>query len=49
LAAQAAGLQVLSGYELFFHQGVDAFRIFAGRMPAGLAQLRRLLGETPAA
>jgi shikimate dehydrogenase len=49
LAAQAAGLKVLSGYELFFHQGVDAFRIFTGRMPADLADLRRLLGETPAA
>jgi shikimate dehydrogenase len=21
----------MSGYELFFHQGVDAFRIFTGR------------------
>ncbi|THF47755.1 shikimate dehydrogenase family protein [Allorhizobium terrae] len=25
-----AGLAILSGYELFFHQGVDAFRIFTG-------------------
>lgn len=28
--AAAAGLAVMSGYELFFHQGVDAFRIFTG-------------------
>lgn len=29
-AARARGLQVLSGWELFFHQGVDAFRLFTG-------------------
>ena len=29
--ARAAGLATMSGYELFFHQGVDAFRIFTGR------------------
>ncbi|MCO6387980.1 shikimate dehydrogenase [Aliihoeflea sp. 40Bstr573] len=29
-AARAAGLAILSGYELFFHQGVDAFRLFTG-------------------
>lgn len=29
--AAAEGLAVISGYELFFHQGVDAFRLFAGR------------------
>ena len=28
--AEAAGLKVMSGYELFFHQGVDAFRLFTG-------------------
>jgi shikimate dehydrogenase len=28
--AAAAGLATMSGYELFFHQGVDAFRIFTG-------------------
>jgi shikimate dehydrogenase len=44
LAAEAAGLTVLSGYELFFHQGVDAFRIFTGLTP-DLAALRRLLAE----
>lgn len=45
LAAEAAGLKVLSGYELFFHQGVDAFRIFTGLTP-DLDALRRLLMET---
>ena len=30
LRARAAGLEVLEGYELFFHQGVDAFEIFTG-------------------
>lgn len=45
LAAEAAGLKVLSGYELFFHQGVDAFRIFTGLTP-DLDALRRLLLET---
>ncbi len=28
--AAAEGLAVISGYELFFHQGVDAWRIFTG-------------------
>ncbi len=45
LAAEAAGLRVLSGYELFFHQGIEAFRIFTGRTPDPDA-LRRLLTET---
>jgi shikimate dehydrogenase len=42
--AGAAGLAVISGYELFFHQGVDAFRIFTGcevdqpRLRAALAE-----------
>lgn len=31
LAAAAAGLTVIGGYELFIHQGLDAFRIFTGR------------------
>lgn len=44
LAAEKAGLKVLSGYELFFHQGVDAFRIFTGLTP-DLDALRRLLTE----
>jgi shikimate dehydrogenase len=41
--AEAAGLKVLSGYELFFHQGVDAFRIFTGLTPPEPAVLRRML------
>lgn len=44
LASEAAGLKVLSGYELFFHQGVDAFRIFTGLSPDPDA-LRRLLAQ----
>jgi shikimate dehydrogenase len=28
--ARGAGLQVMSGYELYFYQGIDAFRIFTG-------------------
>jgi shikimate dehydrogenase len=28
--ARAADLAVMSGFELFFHQGVDAFTIFTG-------------------
>ncbi|MEZ5904415.1 MAG: hypothetical protein R3C69_04650 [Geminicoccaceae bacterium] len=31
VAAGAAGLRVMSGWELFFQQGRDAFRIFTGR------------------
>lgn len=45
LAAEAAGLKVLSGYELFFRQGIDAFRIFTGRTPPDLDVLRGLLME----
>ena len=30
-AALAAGLKVMHGYELFIHQGLDAFRLFTGR------------------
>ena len=29
--AGAEGLTIISGYELFFHQGVDAWAIFSGR------------------
>jgi shikimate dehydrogenase len=45
--AAASGLATMSGYELFFHQGVDAFRIFTGQdvdQPA----LRRALREAGA-
>ena len=30
-SALDAGLSVMSGYELFFHQGIDAFCVFTGR------------------
>ncbi len=43
--AEAEGLTVISGFELFFHQGVDAWQIFAGR-PVDTAQLRRLLMDS---
>ena len=33
-AAAAGGLDLLSGYELFFYQGVDAFRHFTGTEPS---------------
>lgn len=39
LAAEA-GLKVISGYELFFYQAVDAWEIFAGR-PLDLARMRQ--------
>ncbi len=42
-AARAAGLSILSGYELFFYQGVHAFELFAGTRPNDLGELRRLL------
>ncbi len=41
--ADAAGLSVLNGYALFFHQGVDAFEHFTGRRPNDLGLLRRKL------
>ena len=47
--AAAAGLTTMSGYELFFHQGVDAFRIFTG-CDVDQAALRQALskaGEAP--
>jgi len=39
-----AGLEVMSGYELFFHQGVDAFEIFSG-VRVDEAQLRKALAR----
>ena len=38
------GLEVISGYELFFHQGIDAFRHFTG-IDVDAAALRRALGS----
>jgi shikimate dehydrogenase len=43
--AASAGLATMSGYELFFHQGVDAFRIFTGR-EVDREALRQALSET---
>lgn len=40
--ARAAGLECLSGYELFFHQGIQAFRIFTG-LDVPEQELRRRL------
>jgi shikimate dehydrogenase len=45
--AAAEGLTIISGYELFFHQGVDAWDIFAGRTPSH-DDLRSALAETAA-
>lgn len=41
--AEAAGIGFLSGYELFFHQGVDAFEIFSHRRLSDLDRLRDAL------
>lgn len=41
-AALRAGLDVMSGYELFLHQGIDAFRIFTGHQP-DVDEVRRAL------
>lgn len=48
--AAAEGLQVISGYELFIGQGVDAWRIFTD-LPVDEQRLRKALdgGENPAA
>jgi shikimate dehydrogenase len=37
---RAAGLEIINGYQLFFHQGVDAFRLFTG-LDVDQATLRR--------
>jgi shikimate dehydrogenase len=42
--ARAAGLVVMSGYELYFHQGVDAFRLFTGQ-DVNQSALREVLGR----
>lgn len=44
--ARAAGLSILSGYELFFFQGVHAFELFSGTCPSDLGELRRLLANS---
>lgn len=46
VAASAAGLELLSGYELFFYQGVDAFRHFTGEeVPESLLRDALKMGE----
>ena len=45
--AAAEGLAVISGFELFFHQGVDAWQIFAGQ-PVDAARLRGALIDAAA-
>jgi shikimate dehydrogenase len=42
--AAQAGLAIMSGYELFFHQGIDAFRHFTG-IDVDADELRRALRE----
>jgi shikimate dehydrogenase len=42
--AKAEGLTIISGYELFFYQGLHAWEIFSGR-PIDEASLRRALSE----
>lgn len=42
--AKARGLTIISGYELFFYQGLHAWEIFSAR-PIDEAALRRALGE----
>lgn len=42
--ARRAGLAIVSGYELFFHQGIDAFRHFTGA-DVDAAALRALLAH----
>ena len=48
--AESRGVAVISGFELFFHQGVDAFLIFTGKpvkdAPALRAALRDLVHKT---
>lgn len=44
--AEAAGLRIISGYELFFGQGVDAWDIFTG-VSLDHAALRQAISEDP--
>ncbi|HKJ61418.1 MAG TPA: shikimate dehydrogenase [Hyphomicrobiales bacterium] len=41
--ARTCGLETISGYELFIHQGLDAFRIFTGRSVDITALRQRLM------
>ncbi|WP_394199388.1 shikimate dehydrogenase family protein [Litoreibacter albidus] len=42
-SAKRAGLDVISGYELFFGQGIDAWEVFTG-LPLDTAALRAAIG-----
>ena len=42
--APEAGVEILSGYELFLYQGIHAFQLFTGRHVDAVA-LRRMLGS----
>lgn len=44
IACRHAGLAVMTGYELFLHQGIDAFRIFTG-YDVDSAKLREALRQ----
>ncbi len=46
--AEAEGLAIISGYELFFSQGVDAWRLFAGQEVDQTALRRALEGPAEA-
>jgi shikimate dehydrogenase len=41
----AAGVEILSGYELFLYQGIHAFQLFTGRHVDAVA-LRRMLATS---
>lgn len=45
--AATEGLAIISGYELFFHQGIDAWALFSGR-PVDPAELRPALAAEAA-
>lgn len=47
--ARAAGVTFISGYELYYYQGVDAFEIFTGQPVQDHDRLRKMLAETAAA
>lgn len=44
--AEAEGLKLMSGYELFFYQGVNAFELFCGRRVDEAALRQALLEES---
>jgi Shikimate 5-dehydrogenase len=44
--AKAAGVEILSGFELFLYQGIHAFQLFTGRQ-VNAVTLRRMLAPPP--